>query len=116
MKQIKKLLSNHNGESMTELIVAFALFMLILASLTSMVTLGLKFNRMAADADKAYYSEFVTDDEKLLTVSIVNVSPDGIDAPTDLQRVQYYRNAAGIIYFEFDGSSTSGSSDGGTGT
>ena len=107
MKRLKKLLRSKSGESMTELIVAFTIFMLVLATLTSMVTVGLKFNRMAADADKAYYADFemvdATDTEGMtvsVTVDETSWGPDILlPAPT---KIPYYRNVAGFIYFVFD--------------
>lgn len=107
MKQLKKLLRDKSGESMTELIVAFTLFMLALATLTSMVTVGLKFNRMAADADKAYYADFemvdVSDTGGMtVTVAVDDITFGADVVPPSPTKIPYYQNAAGLIYFEFD--------------
>lgn len=105
MKRLKKLLKDNSGESMTELIVSFTIFMLALATLTSMVTLGLKFNRLAADADNAYYADFKSakaTDTSGMKVSVIvdeTVFPDV--APPETY-ISYYYNEAGFIYFEFD--------------
>ena len=106
MKRLKKLLKDNSGESMTELIVSFTIFMLALAVLTSMVTLGLKFNRMAADADRAYYADFEqveATEESGMKVEVSGkagvFSSDVLPEPT---YIPYYKNAAGFIYFQFD--------------
>ena len=101
MKRLKKLLKNNSGESMTELIVSFTIFMLALAVLTSMVTLGLKFNRMAADADKKYYGDF-DEADGMLTVTITPgfTLGESVSIPDDIE-IPYYKNDAGLIYFSF---------------
>ena len=111
MRRLKKLLRDKSGESMTELIVAFTIFMLVLATLTSMVTVGLKLNRMAADADRAYYADLEmvdASDTSGLTVSVV-VTGSAWEADTVLPeptKIPYYHNAAGFIYFVFDAAPT----------
>ena len=103
MKRLKKLLKDNSGESMTELIVAFSMFMLALAALSTMVTTGFKLNRMAADADRAYYGEFTASETgRGLTVTISSddsALQSVLPAPDN---ITYYKNPAGLIFFEFD--------------
>lgn len=105
MKRLKKLLRDKRGESMVELVVAFTLFMLALAMLTAMVSVGLKLNRMAADADREYYSEFSDDASYVMNVS-VSTDMTGFDSAVlpEPTTIPYYRNDAGLIYFCFDAS------------
>ena len=105
MKRLKKLLKDNSGESMTELIVAFSMFMLALAALSTMVTTGLKLNRMAADADRAYYGEFEKKEASGgggMTVTITTTDGALKEFVPALPNITYYKNPAGLIYFSFE--------------
>lgn len=118
MKRLKKRLRDNRGESMTELIVAFSVFMLAMVALSSMVSVGLRLNRMAADADREYYADFERVEATSTSGMTVEVKDDaGLFDPIVLPEptyISYYQNEAGLIYFEFDAATTPEPSGGGT--
>lgn len=92
MRKIK----DNRGETMVELMVAFVLFMLALATLTVLVSVGLKLNRQAADADRDYYSEFSTSASETAKVTI-DVSGGDHEV---VSTVTCMENKDGLFYFE----------------
>ena len=65
-----KKLRDKRGETMVELLVSFVLFLILLAALTVLLALGVRLNRKAADADRAFYSDFASSGESVtVTVS-----------------------------------------------
>ena len=93
-----KILKDNRGETMVELMVAFVLFMLALATLTVLVSVGLKLNRQAADADRLYYSDFQKDTATKVTVTMTVSTSDGTKACHP--EVDCYTNKDGLFYFE----------------
>lgn len=89
---MKKLLDKR-GETMVELLVSFVLFLILLAALTVLLGLGVRLNRRAADADRAFYSDFTPSGETVkVTVSGggLNWTADGVPCQT---------NEAGLFCF-----------------
>ena len=67
---MKKILKDRRGETMVELMVAFVLIVLALATLSVLVSVGLKMNRLAADADRKYHSDFSAAGGEQVTMTI----------------------------------------------